>query len=98
MDHVPGSTIPIATGNATNDLRYRLGSRPFHRVYWMGRRSRDGEARKADVYREADPLVRILSNEAAVNDLDGMSGAFPQRLLPSVVTVDYPRLAPAPAA
>ena len=89
----PVRQFPIATGNATNDLRYRLGSRPFHRVYWMGRRSRDGEARKDDVYRETDPLLRILSNEAAVNDLDGMTGAFPQRLLPSVVTVDYPRLA-----
>lgn len=89
----PVRRFPIATGNATNDLRYRLGSRPFHRVYWMGRRSRDGEARKDDVYRETDPLLRILSNEAAVNDLDGMTGAFPQRLLPSVVTVDYPRLA-----
>ncbi len=89
----PVRRFPIATGNSTNDLRYRLGSRPFHRVYWMGRRSRDGEARKADVYRETDPLVRILSNEAAVNDLNGMTGTFPQRLLPSVVTVDYPRLA-----
>ncbi len=89
----PVRRFPIATGNATDDLRYRLGSRPFHRVYWMGRRSRDGEARKADVYRESDPLVRILSNEEAVDDLDGSTGTFPQRLLPSVVTVDYPRLA-----
>ncbi|MCY3749056.1 MAG: hypothetical protein OXG64_07155 [Chloroflexi bacterium] len=89
----PFRRFPIPTGNATDDLRYRLGSRPFHRVYWMGRRARDGEARKADVYRETEPLVRILSNTDAVNDLDGQSGTFPQRLLPSVVTIDYPRLA-----
>ena len=89
----PFRRFPIPTGNASDDLRYRLGSRPFHRVYWMGRRARDGEARKADVYRETEPLVRILSNPDAVNDLDGQTGTFPQRLLPSVVTVDYPRLA-----
>ena len=89
----PFRRFPIPTGNPSDDLRYRLGSRPFHRVYWMGRRARDGEARKADVYRETDPLVRILSNTEAVNDLDGLTGTFTQRLLPSVVTVDYPRLA-----
>ena len=89
----PFRRFPIPTGNLSDDLSYRLGSRPFHRVYWMGRRARDIEARKADVYRETDPLVRILSNTEAVNDLDGLTGTFPQRLLPSVVTVDYPRLA-----
>ena len=89
----PRRRFPIATGNHLDDLRYRLGSRPFRRVYWMGRRARDGEARKAAVYLETEPLVRILSNRDAVNDLDGLTGTFTQRLLPSVVTVDYPRLA-----
>ena len=90
----PDRRFLISTGaNLDGSLRYRLGSRPFHRVYWMGRRGMDGTANKVDVYRETDLLVRILSNTAAADDLDGASGTFAQRLLPSVVTVDYPRLA-----
>lgn len=90
----PNRRFPISTlDNYEGRLTYRLGSRPFHRVYWMGRRSVDLAANKLDVYRESDLLLRILSNAEAADDLDGMLGMFPQRLLPSVVSVDYPRLA-----
>ncbi len=85
--------FPIRTDNPTGELRYRPGSRLFHRIYWMGRRPEDMAARKTDVYRETDPLVRILSNREAADDLDGQTGPYAQRLLPSVVTIDYPRLA-----
>ena len=85
--------FPISTGNPLQELQYRPGSGFFHRVYWMGRRSMDVTARNDDVYRETDPLVRILSNRQAADDLDGQAGPYAQRLLPSIVTVDYPRLA-----
>ena len=89
----PYRRFPIATGNPEGVLRYRPGSSPFHRVYWMGRRATDVGANKVDVYRETDPLIRILSNREASNDLDGQTGTYARRLLPSVVTIDYPRLA-----
>ncbi len=89
----PDRRFPIVTGNPEGVLKYRPGSSPFHRVYWMGRRSTDIGTNKADVYRETDPLIRILSNTSAVDDLDGQTGPYARRLLPSVVTIDYPRLA-----
>ncbi len=83
--------FPIHTGN-TADLTYQLGERLFNRVYWVGRRDADVAARKEDVYAETDPLVRILGDVEAANNLDARTGDEAQRLLPSVVTIDYPRL------
>ena len=88
----PTRRLPIPI-DGHPDIPYRLGSRPFQRVYWMGRRAVDVGASNGDTYRETDPLVRILSNEAAAKNLDAMTGPYEQHLLPSVVTVDYPRLA-----
>ena len=59
----------------------------------MGRRSEDNQAENFEAYAETELLVRILGDASAANEVNAFTGDEQQhRLLPSVVTIDYPRL------
>lgn len=74
------------------DLRYRLNSNVFNRIYWIGRRPTDVTATKLDVYAEGSRLAQLLSIPSVVEMMRADTGNYSQRLVVAVTSVDYPRL------
>lgn len=86
---LPEREFPLASG----PLRYQLGGKVFDSVYWIGRRQTDEDARKFVAYEEASRVAQALSNDQVVDLLAaGAAAQYSQRLLPSAVTADYPKL------
>ena len=77
--------LPVTGGG----LEYRPGGDLFHRVYWFG--GRPGN-RLEDAYREAEPLLRVLSDEQAAGDLEAGTGQRPLQWIVSASAVEYPKL------
>ncbi|HCU73501.1 MAG TPA: hypothetical protein DGO43_06790, partial [Chloroflexi bacterium] len=93
ISEFPAGAFPINTGTGAKHLEYRLGDNIFNRTFWMGRRSQDNQAENFEAYAETELLVRILGDASAANEVNAFTGDEQQhRLLPSVVTIDYPRL------
>ena len=70
-------------------LPYRPGSEPFDRVYWFGGRHL---AASADAFREAEPLLRVLSWDDTADDLRAETGAHPDKWIGAVTAIEYPKL------
>lgn len=81
---------------ADDGLIYRPGGgRLFHRIYWFGGRARGGGTaieQRDDAFREAEPLLRVLSTNEAANALDGATGASPLRWVGAMTAIEYPKL------
>ena len=70
-------------------LSYRPGGEPFDRVYWFG--GRPG-ADSGDAFREAEPLLRVLSWDQTAGDLGAETGASPDKWIGAVTAIEYPKL------
>ena len=70
-------------------LSYRPGGEPFDRIYWFGGRT---GADSGDAFREAEPLLRVLSWDQTAGDLGAETGARPDKWIGAVTAIEYPKL------
>jgi len=70
-------------------LAYRPGGELFDRIYWFG--GRTGGSRD-DAFREAEPLLRVLSTDQTADDLRAETGASPLQWVGAVTAIEYPKL------
>ena len=70
-------------------LAYRPGGKLFDHIYWFG--GRDGGSRD-DAFREAEPLLRVLSADQPADELGGATGGSPLRWVGAATAIEYPKL------
>ena len=70
-------------------LAYGPGDELFDRIYWFG--GRPGGSRD-DAFREAEPLLRVLSADQTAGDLRAVTGGAPLQWVGAATAVEYPKL------
>ncbi|MGE3596655.1 MAG: tubulin-like doman-containing protein, partial [Dehalococcoidia bacterium] len=72
-------------------IEYQLGSDVISGVYWIGRRDKDNEASKTDVYDEASLVARAVSNDQVAAGVSAMATQHKHKLAFSAASIEYPK-------
>ena len=84
----PERRLPVTSEH--KGLAYRPGNKLFAHIYWFG--GRDGGGDPEHAFREAEPLLRVLSDDSAANFLDGKTGDSPLQWVGAATSIEYPKL------
>lgn len=84
----PERRLPVT--REREGLAYSPGNKLFAHIYWFG--GRDGGGDPDHAFREAEPLLRVLSDDSAANFLDGKTGDSPLQWVGAATSIEYPKL------